>query len=192
VVIEDACGSRRALLGGVGVTVAGGAVVLLTGCGGSSPAPAAVKTVPVRVRQIDVGIFNRSLHLERRSIAAYTAGIPLLTGSVAKAAEQFLSQELAHAGELLGLIHAAGGTPIPRAPSYELGHPRTAAQVLSLLEQLENQQLAAYLDAIPRLSPGPVRASVASILANDAQHVSILRMALGSSPASAAFVTGRN
>jgi hypothetical protein len=183
--------SRRALLRGAGATLAVSAFGVLAGCGTSSAGRKSVKQVPLVTRQADVQLFNRSLHLERRAIAAYIAGIPLLNASQAKVATQFLNQELAHAGELLGLIAAAGGKAIRRAPSYDLGHPRTAQEVLTLLDGLEGNQIAAYLDAIPRLSPGPVRAAVASILANDAQHVSILRLELGSSPAPAAFVTGR-
>jgi Ferritin-like domain len=166
------------------------AVALIAGCGGSSVRGPA-NQVPQRLLRSDVESFNRALDLERRSIAAYTAGIPLLQGSDAMAAKQFLSQELAHAGELLGLIRDAGGTAIPRVASYDLGHPRTARQVLALLEMLENRQIAAYVAAIPTLSTGSVRASVASILADDAQHVSILRVALGSTAATSAFVTGR-
>jgi bacterioferritin (cytochrome b1) len=191
VVSPEVCASRRALLRGAGVTLAGGAGWLIAGCSGSSVTRTAVEKVPLRTRRADVGLFNRSLDLERQAIAAYTAGIPVLSGADAMAAKQFLSQELQHAGELLALIAAAGGKPIPRAPSYDLGHPRTARDVLALLNTLENRQIAAYVDAIPRLSPGSVRASVASILANDAQHVSILNVALGTPGAPDAFVTGR-
>ena len=51
--------------------------------------------------------------------------------------------------------------------------------MLALLHRLERAQIAAYLDAIPQLSPGPVRAAVASILANDAQHLAVLRLTQG-------------
>jgi hypothetical protein len=183
--------SRRTLLRGAGRRLAGGTALLLAGCGTSSAERKSVKTVPLVVRQADVELFNHSLDLERRTIAAYIAGIPLLGGAQAKSAKQFLGQELEHAGELLALIAAAGGKAIPRAPSYDLGHPRNARQVLALLHGLESRQIATYLDAISSLSPGPVRASVASILANDAQHVSILNLALGDSPTPAPFVTGR-
>jgi hypothetical protein len=190
-VVTDERGSRRALLRGAGTALAGGAALLLGGCGRSSPERTAVKKQPRAVRAADVAILNQTLALERRSIAAYTAGIPLLSGSDAKAATQFLSHELQHAGELLALIKAAGGKAIPRAPSYDLGQPGDAHEMLDLLHGLETIQIAAYLDAIPKLSPGPVRAAVASILSNDAQHVAILRLALGRTPAPAAFVTGR-
>ncbi len=190
-VIGGSRAPRRTLLQHAGTTLAGGAVLLVAGCGRSSPERTSVKKVPRRIREADVAILNRSLALERRSIAAYTAGIPLLSGSDAKAAVQFLSHELQHAGELLALIKAAGGKAIPRAPSYDLGHPTSPQEVLGLLDVLEGNQIAAYLDAIPNLSPGPVRAAVASILSNDAQHVTILRLALGRSPAPSPFVSGQ-
>jgi hypothetical protein len=62
--------------------------------------------------------------------------------------------------------------------------------VLALLHSLESVQIANYLAVIPKLAPGPVRAAVASILANDAQHIAILRLAQGEPALPSAFVTG--
>jgi hypothetical protein len=62
--------------------------------------------------------------------------------------------------------------------------------VLALLKRLEQAQLRAYLDAIPQLSGGKVRAAVAAIYANDAQHLALLRWQTGEAPAPAALVTG--
>jgi hypothetical protein len=75
-------------------------------------------------------------------------------------------------------------------PSYELGNPRTPEEVLGLLYSLERNAIAAYLASIPSLAPPQVRAAVASILANEAQHVAILRARLGKPAVPAALVTG--
>src|SRR5262249_31622355 len=77
-----------------------------------------------------------------------------------------------------------------RQASYDLGHPTDDQQVLALLHGLERRQVASYLDAVPRLEPGPVRAAAATILTSDAQHIALLRMAQGMVPAPTAFVTG--
>jgi hypothetical protein len=185
-------GGRRDFLRGAGATLAaGGAAVGLAGCGGNSAvAKQAVKKAPVPVRRLDVQILAAALELERRTVAAYTAGIPLLSRRQAKAASQFLSEELTHTGELISLIRAAGGHASPRADSYDIGHPRDGAAVLALLHELERAQIAHYLATIPRLSPGPVRAAVATILASDAQHIAILRLTRGLDPVPSAFVTG--
>jgi rubrerythrin len=180
--------SRRALLGTSGA--AAGAAVLLAGCGKKAHRPEVHKIAP-RVRAADVAILNRAVDLEYKAIAAYTAGIPLLGGSAHDAAKQFLGQELSHAGELSGLIEQAGGKPNKPKAGYDLGRPRDRTDVLRLLHALERAEIAGYLDAIPNVSPGPVRAAVAAILANDAQHVVVLRAALGLEPLPGAFITGR-
>ena len=109
----------------------------------------------------------------------------------AKAGQLFLNDEISHAGDLAGLIRAAGGKPIKPAPSYALGHPRTSEEVLMLLHSVENAQIAGLPGRDPRLEPGVVKQQVASILANDAQHVAVVRAALGQPAIPSAFVTGR-
>jgi hypothetical protein len=185
--------SRRALLNGATAALAGAGALLLGGCGGqtrSATTTASVKTAPRPVQDRDVEILSRALALERRTVAAYTAGIPLLDRRQAKVAKQFLNEELEHTGELLSLIKAAGGQSPPRAASYAIGHPTDAAGVLGVLHSLEAMQIATYLDAIPRLSPPGVRAAVSTILTSDAQHVAILRLNRGMPPVPTAFVTG--
>ncbi|MEA2145842.1 MAG: hypothetical protein QOG59_1429 [Solirubrobacteraceae bacterium] len=145
-----------------------------------------------KVPSVDVDILRGLLDLEYETVAAYEAGIPLLDSATAVDAQQFLRHELSHVGEMFGLIKQAGikKPPGPRG-SYDLGHPRTPAEVLDLLHRLEQAQLSAYLHAIPLLVSGPVRVAVASVFANDAQHVTVLRERLHRTPAPAAFVTGR-
>lgn len=89
------------------------------------------------------------------------------------------------------MIKKAGGKPVEPLESYDLGQPRNEAELLLLLHSIEGGVVAAYLQAIPRLSQGKVRADVASILANEAQHVSVLRAKLRLSPIPSALVTGR-
>jgi Ferritin-like domain len=190
-VVRKIGAARRELLAGAGATVAAGAAVALTGCGSNGNVPRhAVKSASRSVRRRDVEILNAALYLERRTVAAYTAGIPLLTRPQRKACSQFLNEELQHTGELLALIKTARGVAIPRAPSYDIGHPGDGAAVLALLHELEREQIAGYVAAIPELSPGPVRSAVASILANDAQHITIIRLQQGENPLPTAFVNG--
>ncbi len=179
------------MLSGAGATLAGVGAIAVAGCGRKPKSGRqSVKQAPLPIRDLDVELLNAALQLERRTVAAYTAGIPLLTRPQVKAAKQFLNEELQHTGELLSLIKAAGAQAIPRAASYDLGHPTNEAGVLALLHGLERAQIAMYVDTIPRLSPGPVRAAVATILASDAQHIAILRMLQGLTAVPSAFVTG--
>lgn len=180
--------SRRRLLQGAGAGTAASGAILLAGCGSTSLRARAQRAGPVAGS--DVELLNGLLDLENQTIAAYTAGIPLLGPSAAPAARQFLEQELSHAGELAGLVKQAHAKPLEPNPNYNLGHPRNGTEVLMLLHELERRQLTAYFQTIPRIAGGSLRASVATIVANDAQHISILRSQLGLSPVPAAFASG--
>jgi hypothetical protein len=177
--------SRRRLVAGAGTAL------LLAGCGARDPTAHALRTLPQGPRESDVEILNHALDLEYRLIDSYAGGIPLLSGFDKKAAQRFLGQELSHAGELSGLVKEAKGQPIQPRTDYGLPRPGNAAEVLQLLHTLESGMITVYLDVIPRLAPGIVRASVASILANEAQHLAVVRSGQGLAPVPSAFVTGR-
>ncbi|MHB8656687.1 MAG: DUF4439 domain-containing protein [Solirubrobacteraceae bacterium] len=177
--------SRRAVL----AASLGAAAVALEGCS-KSGRPFAVRRIPPSAAGADVTILNRALALEQLTIAAYTAAAPLLSRRAQALASRFLGQELAHAGELRALVTQAGGKPHEPQVSYDLGQPRSHQAVLLLLHRLEREQIATYLDAVPNVSPGPVRAGLASILGDDAQHIALLRSELGRAPLLGAFVTG--
>jgi hypothetical protein len=216
--------SRRQLLsaGGGGLL---GAAVLLAGCTSKVAAPSNVHIDKNAVGSpLDVTLLNELLGLEYRSIAAYTAAIPLLPQpkpvtkkappsslfapppAVKKhapappltllvplsyaAAQQFLTQELAHVTELKGFIKQAGGRPAKPAPSYPMGHPKSKQEVLDLLHHTEELLLASYHHAIPLLTPSSLRGAAAAIFGNHAQHTSVLRLDLGLHPIPSAFVTG--
>jgi hypothetical protein len=180
-------------LRGAGQALVGaGAMAVLGGCGGQAGTGSqAVKHAAQPVAETDVRILTTALTLERRTVAAYVAAIPLLPRSQVKATKAFLSEELSHTGELISLIKAAGGKAPDRADNYNIGPvPRSVADVVAVLHSFERLQIASYLTWIPQLSPGPVRAAVASILACDAQHVAVLRAAQGKPALASAFVTG--
>jgi hypothetical protein len=183
--------SRRGLLKAAGTAAAGGAALVLTACGGSHNSSAQTTTTGGPVQSSgDADLLNSLLDLEHLGIAAYTAGIPLLSPAGRKDGQLFLTQELSHSGELAGLVHQAGGKPHKGRETYDLGHPRTAGDVLRLLHRIERAQIAAYLDAIPKVSLGSTRAALAAVLANDAQHIAVLRLMLGRRPIPAAIVNG--
>jgi ferritin-like protein len=189
VVTQSGRASRRALLTGTGTALAGGALAL-AGCGSVATGKKAVKTTSERVRHDDIEILGRALELERRTVAAYIACIPLLTRPQRKAARQLLDEELQHTGELASLIKAAGGKAAPRADSYPIGHATDGPSAFAVLHSLEALQISSYLKWIPQLSPGPVRAAVASVLTVDAQHLAMVRVMQGQNPVPGPFVTG--
>lgn len=184
---EGDSSSRRGLLRAAGAGLTG---MLVAGCGHSSLKAQVHNAKPVL--HSDVELLNHLLDLEHWAIAAYTAATPLLPSATVKAGKLFLNDELSHAGDLAGLVRAAGGKPIKPRPSYPLGHPHGSDEVLGVLHTVERALITAYLDAIPRLRPGEVKQQVASIFANDAQHLTVVRAALHQPAVPSAFVTGRD
>jgi bacterioferritin (cytochrome b1) len=177
--------SRRQLLG---ASSAAGTALLLAACGGSSKLQPG--STPTRVNAADGAILNDLLAVEYYAASAYTAGYPLLSGHNQRLARRFLVQELSHIDELTQLVRQAKGLPHTEAGPYDLGKPRSATDLLELFHRVERLTIRAYLQAIPRLSEGTIRAAAVSILANEAQHVSIVRRNLGLTPVPAALVTG--
>jgi hypothetical protein len=177
--------SRRALLAGA----AGVGVVALAGCGGK---PLREKILNGgTVSPADVPVLNALLGVEHDAVAAYAAAFPLFPdGTEAnKVAKQFLSQELAHVAELTELVKDGGGKAASPPADYTLGNPRTAAEALDLLERVERAELHAHLRLMPALGGGHVRAAIATIFANDSQHLAVVRAQSGQTP-TAAFVVG--
>jgi Ferritin-like domain len=183
--------SRRALFGGA---VAAAGTVVLAGCGGSAASVGSDSTTGTSpsadASPRDVALLTGALELERRTVDAYAACIPLLDETNAKAATLWMSAEIQHTGALIGLIFQAGAKARPRANSYDIGpQPSNQGQALARLASFEQLQISYYLKTIARLQLATARATVSSILSDDAQHIALLRFVQGKPAVPSAFVT---
>jgi rubrerythrin len=179
--------SRRRFLQTSGVGIAGGSATFLVACGhddsGGNDADA-------QRAEVDVEILNGALDLELMSVAAYIKGAARLKGDVLQIVKGFLEQEQAHVDALVKAIRDAGGAPNKAKTTYDFPALRSQPDVLKFAIEFENTAVAAYIDALPKLTQGDLRATAAAILTNEAEHISVLRGALGLAPVPAAFVTG--
>ncbi len=196
-----------------------GAAALLAGCSDKIPPPSNIpltKNTPGSRR--DVAVLNELLAIEYRAVAAYTALVPALPQPAnapkqttpgpppppnpnqplilrvplaIAAARQFLGHEVSHAGELQGIITQAGGTPIKPKASYALPRHAAKLEIIHFLHGIEHELVGVYLNAVTRLPAGKVRGAVAAILANEAQHISVLRTVLREPPLPSALLTAR-
>jgi rubrerythrin len=180
--------SRRRFLRTSGVSAAGACAVLLGGCTDDTKNP--VKG-PDESDLADVEILNAALDLELRTVEAYKVGAGRLRGARLAIVKVFLEQEQAHADGLGTAIKDLGGTPNRAKSAYDFPPLRTEADVLRFALDLESTAIASYIDALPKLSDADLRATAASIITNEAEHMSVLLDALGRDPVPAAFVTGR-
>ena len=183
--------SRRRLFRSSGVIVgAGGAAALVAACGDSTTTPNVV-TGPDESDEADVEILNGALDLELMAVAAYKAGAGRLRGRALEFGKTFLDHEQEHADALSGAIEDAGGRPNRAKSSYEFPELRTQSDVLRFAVDLENTAIAAYIDALPKLSQGDLRATIAGIITNEAEHLAVLLDTLGRDPVADALVTGK-
>jgi rubrerythrin len=180
--------SRRAFLRGAGITFAAGAPGLLAACGGDDEGG----STTAQPGSADIAVLNTALDIEYTAVAVYTAGAPLLRGQVAALGRQFREQEQEHAAALVQAIKQLGGTPNRPRASYAI--PRLVSQTgaLRFITDFEMTAVGAYLDALPKLSDPPLRATAAAILTNEAEHIAVLLGALDKPQAPQAFVTGES
>lgn len=165
---------RRAATAIVALLVVVLGACLLSACGGAATAEVPTTTGPATAAAVrDAGTLNRVLAQYQRTIAGYTAAGPLLSGSEERADGWFLGQQLSHAGDLRAFVHEFDGTAHNPDASYQLGHPRTARQILGLLAALERTQIATGARAITELDRGWLRARLAAMIADDAQQLTI-------------------
>lgn len=187
--------SRRELFRLAGVTTAGGSAVFLAACGGGGDDRAGgAGSTATGAGVSDVAILNSALDLENTAVAAYTAGAALLEGELLEVGRRLLEHEREHAGALAQAIRDLGGTPNePKAReeyAQMFGDLRDREHVLRFAVDLENTAVAAYIDAVPKLSSGELRQTAAAIASSEAEHMSLLLGALDEPMVPDAFVTG--
>jgi bacterioferritin (cytochrome b1) len=174
--------SRRRFFAMSGVSVAGGSVAFLSACGDSDDQESEVAG--------DIAILNDALNLEFTAAAAYEASAPFLKGDLKPVGRTLLDQEQQHAAALTSAIKDIGGTPEVPKSTYDFPSLRNQKEALTFSSELENKIVAAYIDAAPKLSAGDLRRSVYTIVANEAEHISVLLGALKEPQVPDAFVTG--
>lgn len=180
--------SRRRLFKTAGVSVAGASAASLAACTDDT------KTAPVgpdESDEADVEILNSALDLELMTVAAYKLAAGRLKGDALQIGKLLLEQEQEHVDGLAAAIADAGGTPNRAKATYDFPQLLTQRDALRFALDLENTAIAAYIDALPKLGKGDLRATASAIVANEAEHVSVVRDALGLEPVPGAFVYGR-
>jgi hypothetical protein len=171
---------RRALAGGA----AGALSLLLAACGPPSDQQVdrESKSEPTDGNEILQG----GVTIVQQSIAAYDAALAGLHGRDRTLAARLRAQDMQHLAELGKLLGTAA------APAPALGAaPRGRTQALALLARAEERAIGYWIDALPKLVP-ELRATPAGIVTNDAQHLALVRAALGLRALSSALVEGRS
>jgi hypothetical protein len=175
---------RRALL----LTVAAGLIAgTMAACGGSGGSSGGGE------KERDARVLNEVLGRQLAAVAAYDEVLTHLHGSDLAAARQFRAQEQEHVDATTKTLRGIGGEADPPAETIEASDLKTRADSLGFLYEMESATLDAELSAVGKLSIDWPRPLIASMAANQAQHLVLLRQALGAElpeMAPSAFETG--
>ena len=131
----------------------------------------------------DVEILNAALSQELTTLGAYTRGQALLRGSRRAVGRRLRAQEQEYVDALTKGIRGLGGDTEAEPEELDLSRVQNQADLLALAYELESAALASYVEAAPRLFTAAPRTLDASLAAGHAQHLVVLRQALGASPA---------
>lgn len=160
----------RLVAGVVAVVV----LALVGGCGGGGS-----RTTAVPDKAADAETLNNVLGRELAAVRAYERTLPLLHGPALASAREFRAQEQEHVDAVVKALRGLGERAEPEEEEIESEGLKTQADALGFLYEVESVSVAYGLRAISHLtSPWP-RSLLGSIATNQAQHLVVLRRALG-------------
>jgi rubrerythrin len=138
---------------------------------------------------------SSSLEVVQVAVVAYEAIVngDLLRGSAETTLRSFLGHENEHAtalGEALEQMGAAQPTPPRRTEIPRLGSLRSQQQALAFAIDLERRAISTYYRGARDLKDANALKTLASIMACDGQHVTVLRQLAGRPAVPRAFETG--
>ena len=183
--------SRRELVRR-GLALGGGVVVA-----GSIPALTGAREALAQAEG-DRAVLEAAVALELEAAYAYETMLESgeLGARAGGLARLFRDQEREHAAALTTALRNRGGRPpaAPRAAGAVPGLAEAAGRgreaMLAFAAELETAAVAAYGDAIGKLEDPILLSTAASIMANQGQHLAILREQLGQDPVPEAFESG--
>jgi hypothetical protein len=170
--IMPAAAVRRALLLGLAAVAC---AISLFACGGGGGETSSAESD----KAADAAVLNEILGRQSAAIAAYDHSLNGLAGQPLALARRFRTQEQEHVDAVLKSLRSLGEASEPPAETIEATGLETEAQYLNFLYELESATLESELSAIARLTSSASRSMLATTVANQAQHLVLLRRELG-------------
>lgn len=178
---------KKAGIAGVGGTLltAGGGLATFTRLGGLAAAQDGALT--------DTVIAGYAQSIELAAVAAYTAAAPKLSGDVLAVATMFAGHHQQHA-DAFGEVAGDDARPEANAKLVEVVTPTLTAvgaaepsealtaEILGFAKVVENQAAYTYAAALTLLTDPAYAAATSTILPIEAQHATVLSLALGETP----------
>lgn len=179
--------------GGLAVFAVVALAVVIAGCGGSSGGSTSTATVtdataapaPSPEEAVDGEILNTVLGRQEAAIGAYDEVIPKLAPRLARMAAYFRAQEQEHVDAVLKAMRGLKTTAEPGEEAIEVGELKSDRERLVFLYEVESATIDDELSAISKLVASWPRSLLSSTVANQAEHLTLLRQALGAGPLAA-------
>jgi hypothetical protein len=166
-------------------------IALLAGCGGggtSASTPAAVSSQG----SPDAELLDKVLARQEAAADAYSKVIPELSPALGKRALYFRRQEEEHIDATIKALRGIDAPAEPTVEPIEPGELKSEREVLDFLYEVESATIDEELSAISKLEAAWPRSLLASTVANQAQHLTLLRQALGAGPLGSATLPFEN
>jgi rubrerythrin len=169
-------GAVRRALAAVVTALAASAALAACGSGGGSTTVASDKAA-------DAEVLNVVLGRETVAIDAFSHVLPRLKGADLANARRFRAQEQEHLDAVVKALRGLGEKAEPREETIEADGLGSRKEALEFLYEMESISIDYGLHAISRLTEPWPRSLLGSIVANQAQHLVLLRRALGANAA---------
>lgn len=158
-----------------------GILAVAVGCGDSGRG---AETDPEKGS--DAAILNEALSRELTILDVYTRSRLLRNGPRREIGRRLRAHEQEYVDALTKAIRGLGGDTEAEPEDLDLSQVEGDAGLLTLAYELESAILAFYIEAAPNLYTSAPRTLDASLAAGHAQHLVLLRQALGVSAAASA------
>ena len=152
--------------------------VALAGCGSGGGG-----TSEESEKAVDTELSNSLLSGELTLLRAYEPSLRVLRGADRALLLRLRGQGQAHVDGLTKVLRGLGAEVEGEAEELEEERPKGREEALLLVYEAENAALDEVLGAAPQLETYAPRALATGLAANHAQHLVLLRQALGAPPA---------
>jgi hypothetical protein len=163
---------HRALLLGLLVIAAASGLVACGGGSGDSTTD----------REGDARVLNELLGRQLAAVEVYESVVLVLHGPDLAAARTLLAQEQEHVDATTKTLRGLDAEADPPKETIEFGQIGGRDEVVELLYEMESATIDSLLHAVAKLTIAWPRPLVASMAANQAQRLVLIRRALGAGP----------
>jgi hypothetical protein len=174
----------RALAGAAALAVA---LAVLAGCGGgggSSTTASATDDAPTPSHEesADAALLDTVLGRQEAAVEAFATVGPALSPGHARMAAYFRAQEQEHVDAVLKALRGLKSPAEPAPEPIDASGLKTDRERLAFLYEVESATIDEELRVISELEAPWPRSLLASTVADQAQHLTLLRQALGAGP----------